>query len=104
MRRDELHNGLLVRLLTDYSNVPAGTLATIDSLGTMIDGTWYFTVRWHNYRPIPARFPHHVVEYSLNLWESDLALFQVVTAEQDQVGRRSQPTYGRSSSHACRFL
>ena len=30
---DEVQNGLLVRLLVDYANVPAGTLAAVDSTG-----------------------------------------------------------------------
>lgn len=33
-------------------------------------------VRWHHYRPIPVRFPQGFIEYSVNLWESDLALFE----------------------------
>jgi hypothetical protein len=84
MRRDEVHKGLLVKLLTDYSNVPAGTWATVDSTGTMRDGAWWFTVRWQDYRPIPERFPHIVIEYSLTLWEPDLALFELVSAEERQ--------------------
>src|SRR5687767_2477670 len=69
MQRETLHKGIVIKLLTDYSNVPAGTWATVDSTGTMRDGAWWFTVRWHDYRPIPERFPHIVIEYSLNLWE-----------------------------------
>jgi len=82
MQRDEVHKGLLVRLLSEYSNVPTGTWATVDSTGTMKDGAWWFTVQWHNYRPIPKRFPRDVTECSINLWESDLALFEVVSAEE----------------------
>jgi hypothetical protein len=80
MQREEVHTGLLVKLLTDYSNVPAGTFAAVDSTGT--DRSWWFTVRWRHYRPIPERFPHAVFEYSLNLWEPDLALFEVVSDEE----------------------
>src|SRR4029079_14191898 len=35
MQRDEMHKGLLVRLLSEYSNVPTGTWATVDSTGIM---------------------------------------------------------------------
>ena len=84
MQRKTLHKGLVIKLLTDYSNVPAGAWATVDSTGTMRDGAWWFTVRWHHYRPNPERFPYAVTEYSLNLWESDLALFEVVSAEEQQ--------------------
>jgi hypothetical protein len=79
-----------VKLLTDYSSVPAGTLATVDSTGTMRDGTWWFTVRWHHYRPIPQRFPRTVAEYSLNLWEPDLAMFEVVSADEQHAASRSK--------------
>jgi hypothetical protein len=79
MCRDEVKKGVLVRLLAAYSNVPVGTWATVDSTGTTRDGDWWFTVKWHHYRPIPERFPHGVVEYSLNLWEQDLALFESIS-------------------------
>jgi hypothetical protein len=82
MKREILNKGLVIKLLTDYSNVPAGTWATVDSTGTMRDGAWWFTVQWHHYRPILERFPHAVLEYSLNLWEQDLALFEVVSTEE----------------------
>jgi hypothetical protein len=82
MQRKTLHKGLVIKLLTDYSNVPAGTWATVDSTGTMRDGAWWFTVRWHSYQPTTVRFPRDVAEYSLNLWESDLTLFEVVTVEE----------------------
>jgi hypothetical protein len=90
MRHDEVKKGLLVRLLIDYANVPAATCATVDALETMTDGTWWFTVRWRPYTPIPHKFPRQVMEYSLNLWEADLALFEAVSAEEEQQGRRSQ--------------
>jgi hypothetical protein len=88
MQRKTLYKGLLIELLTDYSNVPAGTWATVDSTGTMRDGAWWFTVRWHSYKPTTVRFPRDVVEYSLNLWESDLTLFEVVTVEEAQAARK----------------
>ena len=88
MRREVLHKELLIRLLADYSNVPADTWATVDSTGTMKDGAWWFTVKWQHYRPIPIRFPQGVTEYSLKLWESDLALFEEVSAEEEQAAGR----------------
>jgi hypothetical protein len=93
MQREEVHMGLLVRLLSDYSNVPTGTSATIDATGTMIDQAWWFTVRWHPYKPIRAKFPRQVIEYSLNLWKADLALFEVLTIEDEQAARRPHPNY-----------
>ena len=52
MQRDEVHKGVLVRLVADYSNVPTGTWATVDSTGIMRDDVWWFTVKWHPYQPI----------------------------------------------------
>jgi hypothetical protein len=82
-----VQKGLLLKLVTDYSNVPAGTWATVDSTVTMKDGAWWFTVRWHHYRPIPRAFPRAVSEYSINLWEPDLALFEAVCAEEEHAVR-----------------
>jgi hypothetical protein len=84
MERERIHKGLVAKLLTDYSNVPAGTWATVNSAGIMRDGTWWFSVRWHHYKPIPNRFPREVSEYSIKLWEPDLALFEAVSAEEEQ--------------------
>lgn len=100
MQRDEMHKGLLVRLLSEYSNVPTGTWATVDSTGIMRDGVWWFTVRWHLYRPIPTRFPQGVTDYSLNLSEPDLALFEVVSSEEEQAARRSKQEFPSSSTLA----
>ena len=100
MQRDEVHKGLLVRLLTDYSNVPTGTWATVDSTGIMRDDVWWFTVKWHPYTPISTKFPRDVTEYSLNLWEKNLPLFEIVTAEQQEAARRLQPEPPPSSTLA----
>lgn len=58
MQRDEMHKGLLVRLLSEYSNVPTGTWATVDSTGIMRDGVWWFTVRWQTW--LQLRLPWFV--------------------------------------------
>ena len=97
MQREHVHTGLLLKMLIDYSNIPAGTWATVNSTGIMNDKAWWFRVRWNHYRPIPCQFPREVMEYSLNLWESDLALFEVVTAEDEQAVRRSRPNSDRFS-------
>jgi hypothetical protein len=83
MQREQVHNGLVVKLLTDYFNVPAGTNATVfNAIATMSDGTWYFTVRWQPYIPIPNEFPSQMTECSLTLWERDLEMFEIVSAEE----------------------
>jgi hypothetical protein len=90
MRQDEVRQGLLVRLLTDYANVPASTWAMVDSAGRMHDGAWWFTVRWRPYTPIPHKFPREATEYSTNLWEADLTLFETVSAEDEAAAKRKQ--------------
>jgi hypothetical protein len=87
MQHDHVLKGLLVKLVTDYSNVPAGACAMVDSTGTMEDGTWWFTVRWRPYTPIPQKLPGQMTEYSLNLWEADLAMFKVVSADEEHAAR-----------------
>jgi hypothetical protein len=105
MQREEVHMGLLVRLLSEYSNVPSGTWATVDSTAATNDDSWWFRVRWHNYRPVPDRFPRVVVEYSLNLWETDLALFEVVSAgEQEAAMKRNLESPSSSTSAPLRKL
>ena len=111
MQPDSVHKGRLIKLLTDYSNVPAATWASIDSIGHAWNGTWYFTVRWRPYTPIRGKFPRGMTEYSVNLWEKDLALFEVVSAEEEaasgdsaresQVIRPPLPKLG-GGSHARR--
>jgi hypothetical protein len=61
----------------------------VDGTGT-IDGAWWFTVRWRTYIPIPNTFPREAGEYSTNLWESDLALFEVVSNLEKEEARKKQ--------------
>jgi len=100
MQRDEVHKGLLVRLVADYSNVPTGTWTTVDSTGIMRDGVWWFTVKWHPYQPIATKFPRNATEYSLNLWEKNLPLFEIVTVEDQEAAKRLQPEPPPSSTLA----
>ena len=47
MTRGQVHIGLIVRVIRDRWDVPAGTLAEVDSVGhTGQFGEWCFTVRW----------------------------------------------------------
>ena len=89
IQRENARKGLLVRLLTDWLDVPKGTLATVETVGTLFDGTWWFTVRWHNYTPVPrqyrakAEIPRKQYDsHSLNLWEKDLERFELATEEE----------------------
>lgn len=81
IQREDVRKGLLVRLLSDYLRVPTGTLATVDTVGTIGSaGEFCFTVRWLNLpsgtrsRPISNR--------SLNLWLSDLEMFECMSKEE----------------------
>jgi len=80
---------------------PDGHMATVHSTGIMGDGVWWFTViKWHPYTPLAIKFPRDATEYSLNLWEKNLPLFEVVTAEQREAPRRLQPASAPSSTLA----
>lgn len=91
MTRDQVRTGVLLKLLSDYFNVPAGTWATVESAGTITDGTWFFAVKWWPYKPTPRAYIHTASSYSLNLWEQDLSLFEVVTPEEEQAAMHPKP-------------
>jgi hypothetical protein len=57
-----------------------------------------FTVGWQHYRPVLKRFPQGVIEYSLNLWEPDLALFELVSAEERQAAGKTKGIDGKAVS------
>lgn len=75
--REHIHKGLHVRVLSNWIDLPAGTLATVETVGSLSDGTFYFTVRWLGLKPGTRRQP--VCDTSLNFWEDDLKLFEVVS-------------------------
>lgn len=72
-----------VSLVANYLDVPCGTLATVETVGLLASRTWGFTVRWHNLITTPQR--KHRYPCSLNLWESDLALFEVTPQEKQGI-------------------
>lgn len=47
--REDISKGQTLRLLSDSFDVSKGTLATVETVGTLKDGTWVFTVRWDNH-------------------------------------------------------
>lgn len=93
MMREAVHIGLSVRLVSHCLDVPPGTEATVDTVSTLWDGTWCFTVRWQSLKPLPGR--KHRSDRSLNLWESDLDKFEAVTQEK---GDTSLPAQGQPTS------
>jgi hypothetical protein len=76
MIRQEVHQGLHVRLLSKWIDLPAGALATVETVGSLSDGTFYFTVLWLGLKPGTRR--KAVCDTSLNFWEEDLRLFEIV--------------------------
>src|SRR5687767_2013672 len=81
IQREEINKGLLLRLLSDYLDVPGGTKASVDDVAAL-GGDWWFTVRFITYQPItppncyPVRRLPQSNRSSLRLWEEDLALFE----------------------------
>src|SRR5215204_3349402 len=99
LQRDDITEGRLLRLLTNCLDVPAGTLATVESAGK-VNRVWRFTVRWHTHTAIATRrWSKHVgkqrsSQRSLNLWESNLDMFELVAEEvvtPTAARRRRQP-------------
>jgi len=91
---EDAYRGAFVRLLYDYLKVPAGTLATIDTVHNSPIGDFYFTVRWVN--PPRGTRSRPISNRSLNLWLSDLEKFECFSKEEAEaiLGTR-QPTRRR---------
>ena len=98
MRREEIHKGLVVRLVSAWLEVPPGTLATVDTVGTL-SGAWLFTVRWHHLKPVPHK--RHRSDRSLNLWEQDLDKFEIVTCDEvhPTTPEENRPFIPRQGNH-----
>jgi hypothetical protein len=80
MQREDVRQGIYVRLLSDYLRIPAGTLDTIETVANIGRGDFYFTVRWLN--PPPGTRSRPVSDRSLNLWLSDLEKFECVSRKE----------------------
>ena len=84
IQREEIKKALLLRLVSDYLEVPKGTKASVDDVAALGDD-WWFTVRFNTYQPItppncyPVRRLPQSNRSSLRLWEKDLALFDLFT-------------------------
>ena len=83
LTRQDVQKGVTLRLLRDYLSVPAGTLATVETIGS--GRSWHFTVRWKAHAPIASVWRpqqgHRIMpmERSLNLSEEDLKSFEIGT-------------------------
>jgi hypothetical protein len=102
MDRVDVRIGVPVRLGSDYLDVPRGTLATVETAGLFRDETWCFTVRWHNLTLSRQRKYHYPC--SLNLWEKDLELFEVATAEECAAAASLVPRPSKKWASALRPL
>ena len=88
IQRERVVKGVLVRLTSKWITVPSGTTGSVDEIGTLGSGEWWFLVNFDPHLPVPLfppmkATPQTVEEglYSLRLWESDLEKFEVITPE-----------------------
>jgi hypothetical protein len=92
MRREEACLGMFVRLLSDWHDIPKGTVGSIDTVETGLDGSWCFTIFWELHRPLRSTMPGRTRtrartglqsgSLGLRLWEEDLPRFEVISQEQ----------------------
>jgi len=90
MRREDACLGIFVRLLSDWHDIPKGTVGSIDTVETGLDGSWCFTIFWELHLPLrsttAARSRAHTGlqtgSLGLRLWEEDLPRFEVISQEQ----------------------
>ncbi len=90
MRREDACLGMFVRLLSDWHEIPKGTVGSIDTVETGLDGSWCFTIFWELHRPLRSTMPGRTRartglqsgSLGLRLWEEDLPRFEVISQEQ----------------------
>lgn len=90
MRHEEACLGMFVRLLSDWHGIPKGTVGSIDTVETEVDGSWCFTIFWELHRPLRSTMPGRTRartglqsgSLGLRLWEEDLPRFEVISQEQ----------------------
>jgi hypothetical protein len=93
MRHQEACLGVFVRLLLDWHGIPKGTVGSIDTMETGVDGSWCFTIFWELHRPLSPRMPGRPRtraglqsgSLGLRLWEEDLPRFEVISQEEKAV-------------------
>ena len=93
MRHEEACLGICVRLISDWHGIPKGTVGSIDTVDTGLDGSWSFTIFWELHRPLLSAMPGQTRartglesgSLGLRLWEEDLPRFEVINHEQKAV-------------------
>ena len=112
MRHEEACLGMFVRLLSDWHGIPKGTVGSIDTVETGMDGSWCFTIFWELHRPLSSAMPGRTRtrtglqsgSLGLRLWEEDLPRFEVITHEQKAVAAlHVAPPAATSPTTLCLF-
>jgi hypothetical protein len=112
MRHQEACLGMFVRLLSDWHGIPKGTVGSIDTVETGVDGSWCFTIFWELHRPLSSTMPGRTRtrtglqsgSLGLRLWEEDLPRFEVITQEQKAVAAlHVAPPADTSPTTLCLF-
>ena len=112
MRHEEACLGMFVRLLSDWHGIPKGTVGSIDTVETEVDGSWCFTIFWEPHRPLCSTVPGRTRmrtglqsgSLGFRLWEEDLRHFEVISQEQKAVAALyAAPPAERSPTILCLF-
>ena len=112
MRREDACLGIFVRLLSDWHDIPKGTMGSIDTVETGLDGSWCFTIFWELHRPLRLTMPGRTRtrtglqsgSLGLRLWEEDLPRFEVITqAERTLSALHVAPPADTSPTILCLF-
>ena len=111
MRHEEACLGMFVRLLSDWHGIPKGTVGSIDTVETGVDGSWCFTIFWELHRPLRSmpgrprtRTGLQSGSLGLRLWEEDLPRFEVISQEQrDAAALHVAPPADTSPTIVCLF-
>jgi hypothetical protein len=103
---------MFVMLLSDWHGIPKGTVGSIDTVETGVDGSWCFTIFWELHRPLSSTMPGRTRtrtglqsgSLGLRLWEEDLPRFEVITQEQKAVAAlHVAPPADTSPTTLCLF-
>ncbi len=112
MRHEEACLGMFVRLLSDWHGIPKGTVGSIDTVETGVNGAWCFTIFWELHRPLRSTMPGRTRtrtglqsgSLGLRLWEEDLPRFEVISQEQrDVTALHVAPPADTSPTTMCLF-
>ena len=114
MRRDDVYIGAFVRLLSDWLDIPKGTVGTVDAVEAPENGSWFFTIFWEAHRPLPQRTCRSAIapktgfqsgSFGLQLWEEDLPRFEIISQEEKNAALIALlPIHARKSRKPSPFI